>query len=112
MAQEHRGAVQAVVFSSHDVRLAYTVPVERARENGFEEVAVREVVGPLTLSLETACDRIPTACLLLEPKLIKFRVSNHKVPGDEGHLDAHLPVVIFLGPRSRLAIDVRALFAV
>jgi hypothetical protein len=67
VAEEHAGAVERVVFGGDDVGRALAVPVERGIEDGFEEIAVGEVVGPLALALETGGDGIVAVRLLAEP---------------------------------------------
>ena len=56
VAEQHRGTVQRVVLGGHDGGLADAGPVEVRVEDGLQNVAVGEVVGPLALALEACHD--------------------------------------------------------
>ena len=60
IVEEHGYAVEGIVFSSEDIRLTNPVPVKLRVKEGFHEVPVREVVGPLALALETSHESVVT----------------------------------------------------
>src|SRR5205085_1208325 len=96
MAKEHGRAVQRVVLRREDERLADAVPVPRRAEDGLREVVVREVVGPLPLTLEACRQCIVAERLLTVAHFGELRVSYHEVSRYERHLDVYLPILIFL----------------
>lgn len=52
MAEQHRYAVQTVIFGGDDKRFAYAVPVKRTIEQRFGGIAIRVLIGPVALALE------------------------------------------------------------
>ena len=78
------------------IRLADAVPVEGGVEDGFHEIAVGEVIGPLALSLETAQDGIVAQGFLAKTQFGQARVADHQIAGDHGHLDHAFPILILL----------------
>ncbi len=75
VAEEHGHAVEGVVLRGDDVGLPEAVPVEGRVEHRLEEVAVREVVGPLALSLEPCRDGVVAERLLAEPLLRELGIA-------------------------------------
>src|SRR5690606_3519353 len=76
IAEQHHNAVEHVILSRYQIRGANPVPVEGGIQYRLQEVAVREVVGPLTLSLEAGHDRIVTERFLAEVELGKPRIAD------------------------------------
>jgi hypothetical protein len=95
-AEEHARAVERVVFGGDDVGRAFAVPIEGRVEDRLHEVAVREVVGPLALALETGGDRVVALRLFAESHFREHRISDHQIAGDQRHLHAVLPLAIEL----------------
>ena len=62
-------AVEGVVLGGDDVGRADAVPVKRRVEDGLEEVAVGQVVGPLALALEAAGDGVVADGLFAKAQL-------------------------------------------
>ncbi len=58
VTKEHANSIQGIVLGGQNERLSDAIPVEGRVENRFHKVAVREVVGPLALPLETGSDGI------------------------------------------------------
>ena len=98
VAKEHGSAVQAVVFGSHDVWLAQTVPIEGRIQDRLHEIAVGLEVGPLALALETGQDGVMSQGFLAKAELSQARVANHQVAGDHRHLDDFFPILVLLRP--------------
>ena len=97
--EEHRNAVQRVVFGGEGVGFADAVPVERRVEDGFREVAVGAEVGPLALALKTAGDGVVSGGLLFEAHFGELRIAHHEVAEDHRHFDHILPHLVFLFAR-------------
>ena len=113
VAEQHRGAVKRVVLGGHDGRLADAGPVEVRVEDGLQNVAVGEVVSPLTLTLEAGRDGAVAASLFLEAQLGQARVAVHEVAGDDRHLGDELPpVLVLLGVLPLRRVPVLALLEV
>ena len=96
VAEQHRGTVERVVLGGHDGGLADAGPVEVRVEDGLQNIAVGEVVGPLTLTLEAGRDGAVAAGLFLKAQLGQARVAMHEVAGDDRHLGDELPPVLVL----------------
>ena len=96
VAEQHRGTVERVVLGGHNGGLTDTGPVEVRVEDSLQDVAVREVVRPLALSLEAGGDGTVAARLFLEAQLGQARVAVHEVAGDERHLGDELPPILVL----------------
>ena len=96
MSEQHCNTIASIVFSSHYISLANTVPVERSVEQSLREVSVRIEVGPLALSLETGGYRIMSKGLFLESKFSQFGITGHQVTHDYSLLDNEFPVFVFL----------------
>src|SRR5579872_97253 len=100
MTEEHGCAVQGVILRCDDIWLTDAVPVEGTRENRLEEVAVRQVIRPLPLSLKTSGDRIVAFGLFAVAELRQPRVTDHQVARDQRHLNGDLPVAVLLLARA------------
>ena len=94
--EQHRRAVQAVVFGRHYERLTKAVPVERRAEHGFHKVAVRHVVGPLSLPLESGDDGVMALGLFAEPEFGEAWIADHQVAGDHHHFHDVRPNLVLL----------------
>ena len=107
MTEKHRHAVEEVILCSEHISLARSVPVERRAEHRLGEVEVRLVVGPLALSLHTACDGVVAKRLLLISHLAQPLVAMHEVADDHHRLHGELPVLILLLTVLTLALAVK-----
>ena len=97
MAEEHRNAVQRVVFGRQNLGFANAVPVERRTHQRLGEVEIRPVVGPLTLSLHTCQQRIVAQSLFLEADFLQLRVSVHQIADNQHIFHCEIPVgILFL----------------
>ena len=85
-SEQHRDAVESVVFGGEHIRGADSVPVERGVQDGFHEVAVRHVVGPLPLSLESGQDRVMPHAFFNEAVFAQIFIADHQVARDHRHL--------------------------
>ena len=94
--QEHRSAVERVVFRGEGDCFADAVPVERRVEDRFREVAVGSEVGPLALPLESPGNGVVSHGLLFEAHFGQFRIAVHQVTEDECHLYDIFPDGVFL----------------
>ncbi len=94
--EQHRRAVQAVVLGRQHERLTKAVPVERRAEHCLHEVAVRHVVGPLALPLESGGDGVVALGFLAEPEFGEARIADHQVACDHCHLHDVRPDPVFL----------------
>ena len=56
------------------------------------------MIGPLSLSLEPADDRVVPERLFAVPDSSEARIACHQVSGDQGHLDNSFPISILLRP--------------
>ena len=114
VAEEHRHAVERIVFGGDHERFTDAVPVERGVEHGFKEVAVGHVVGPLPLALESGGDGVVALGLLAESLLGQLRIADHQVAGDDRHLGDIFPHLLLLFRRlARFAVvDILILAAV
>ena len=99
--EQHAQSVQAVILCCQNVRLTCSVIVEGSGKECFRIIAVRPVVGPLSLALESAGDCVVSESLLFEflsacgNLLIReLRVAAHQVFDDDIHLDRELPLLI------------------
>ena len=106
MSEKHRHAVEEVVLCSEHISLARSVPVERRAEHRLGEVEVRLVVGPLALTLHTACDGVVAKRLFLIAHLAQPLVAMHEVADDHHRLHGELPVLILLLTVLTLALAV------
>ena len=95
MAKKHWHCVQTVVFGSKNKGFANTVPVERRTKHRFCKIAIRIVICPLALSLETACNRIAAMCFFTKTGFFQFWVTNHQVAENQSHFHHNLPLPIF-----------------
>ena len=97
MAEEHRNAVQRVVFGRQNLGFANAVPVERRTHERLGEIEIRPVVGPLTLSLHTCQQRIVAQSLFLEADFLQLRVSVHQIADNQHIFHCEIPVgILFL----------------
>ena len=92
---QHTHTVENVVFGRQRIRLTGALIIEGGAEQRFRIVAVRPVVGPLTLTLEAAGDRVMTNLLFLE-FIGQIGVACHQILDDAIHLDGELPLLLFL----------------
>ena len=92
--EKHGQTVASVVLCSEYKRLAYAVPVKRGVEYSLCEVAVRLIVSPLSLSLESSCYGIVSESFLVEASLVELLVASHEVTEYHSHLRYELPVFI------------------
>ncbi|MNW51472.1 hypothetical protein D3C74_289580 [compost metagenome] len=97
--KQHADAVQTVVLRCHKVRRARAVPVERRIEHRLHEIAVREVIRPLTLPLEAGGNRVMALRFFLVPQFGKARVADHQVARDQRHFNDRLPFLVLALPR-------------
>ena len=111
--KQHARCIERVVFSAENVRFSRSVPVERRVKNGFGEVAVGIEVRPLSLTLETADDRVMPDHLFFSA-LGKFLVAIEQILDYARHFCGKFPVFFllsgsflhFLG----ILVEVRATF--
>ncbi|MEN9991533.1 MAG: hypothetical protein RLZZ224_1235 [Verrucomicrobiota bacterium] len=96
VTKEHRHAIEAVIFRSDHERRATAIPVERSREDGFKEIAIRAVVGPLALTLEARADGVVALAFFGITFGREAWVTDHQVAGDESHFHGNFPLVIQL----------------
>ena len=60
MTKQHTDRIQTVVFSGKNVWWAHAVPVISRIQHGFHKIAIRQMVGPMALTLETSSNGIVT----------------------------------------------------
>ncbi len=112
VSEQHADTVQAVILRSHHIRGTSAIPVERRVQDGFHEVPIRKVVGPLALALEPARDGVMPERFLSETELGQAGIADHQVAGDHRHLDACFPLLIPPLGIARLGVDILAFLAV
>ena len=93
-AEQHSNSVTSIVFSSHYVSFADTVPVECTTHQSFSKVTVRLPVSPLALALETGSDSVVADSFFQEAHFAELRIALHQVADDERHLYYEFPVGI------------------
>ena len=98
MPKEHGNPIEAVVLRGHNEGLTNAVPVEGRVENRLQEIAVGEMIGPVTLPLEAGGDGIVPQGLLTIAQVRQAGVAHHQVTGNHGHPDHELPVPVLLRP--------------
>ena len=94
--EQHAQAVQAVILRGKHIRFSCPFIVKGRGEQCLREVAVGPVVGPLSLSLESAYDRIVSDRLFRELLGQSF-VASHQILDDDVHLHREFPLLV-LGP--------------
>ena len=88
MAHQHRHAVEAVVFRGDNEGFAYAIPVERAVKQRFGGVAVRVLIGPVTLALEACGNGVVAQRLFDQSFFRQLLVALHHVANAHRHQQA------------------------
>ena len=96
VSEKHHDTVESIVFCGDHHGFTDAVPVKGAAEHGFGEVAVGEVVGPLTLPLEAAGNGVVSVAFFAESHFSKAGIALHQVADDHCHLDDKLPLTVKL----------------
>ena len=96
VSEKHHDTVESIVFCSDHHGFTDSVPVKGAAEHGFGEVAVGEVVGPLTLPLEAAGNGVVSVAFFAESHFCKAGIALHQVADDHCHLDDEFPLTVKL----------------
>ena len=93
--EQHTHTVQNIILCCKNVWLSCSVPVKGSIQHSLREVTVRIEVCPLSLSLESCCDRIVTNFFFFTAFRQIF-ITIHQVFDDTHHLNYEFPVRIFL----------------
>ena len=92
--EQHAKPVQNVVLGRQNIRFSRTVPIEGSIQQCLREIAVRIEIRPLTLALESGCNRI-VAYHLFFTAFRQILVAVHQVFDDNHHLNDKFPCLFF-----------------
>ena len=93
--KQHTQTVQHIVLGCQSIRLTCTLIVKAGAQQCFRIVTVRPMIGPLSLSLETACDGIVTNHLFFA-SFGQILITCHQILDDTIHLNSELPLLFLL----------------
>ena len=93
--EQHSKTIQYVVLCCQNVWLSCSVPVEGTVQDCFCKVSVWIEVCPLSLSLESGCNRIVSNCFFFA-SFRKVFISIHQVFDDNCHLNNEFELLCFL----------------
>ena len=88
MAEQHRYAVQAVVFGCDNERFTNAIPVKGTVEQRFGGIAIWVLIGPVTLSLEARGDRVIAQGFFDQTFVCQLFVTLHHVANAHSHQQA------------------------